>query len=123
MRYSDVLLIYAEALNEAMGGPTTEAYDAVNQVRERARNENADVLPDLAGLNKEEFSLAVLNERRHEFVNEGQRWYDLVRTGTLIESVKRAKGDAADPKEINYLFPIPQRELDNNKNLKQNEGY
>jgi hypothetical protein len=123
MRYSEVLLIYAEALNEASGGPTAEAYDAVNQVRARARNGNSSALPDLTGLNQDEFRKAVLNERRHEFVNEGQRWYDLVRTGTLIESVKRAKGDQANPTEFNYLFPIPQRERDINKNLTQNPGY
>ncbi len=49
MRYAQVLLMYAEALNEANGGPTPEAYDAVNKVRERARNGNPDVLPDLRG--------------------------------------------------------------------------
>lgn len=123
IRYSEVLLIYAEALNEANGGPTVEAYSAINQVRARARNGVNNVLPDIADKNQTEFRNAVLNERRHEFVSEGQRWFDLVRTRTLVESVKRAKGDVANPTSINYVFPIPQRELDNNKNLKQNEGY
>jgi hypothetical protein len=123
MRYSEILLIYAEALNEANAGPTVEAYDAINQIRKRARNSVADVLPDLAGLSQSDFRQAVLNERRHEFVSEGQRWYDLVRTRSLIENVKRAKGETSNPTAINYVFPIPQRELDNNRNLKQNEGY
>lgn len=123
MRYSEILLMYAEALNEANSGPTTEAYTAINLVRARARNGNNTVLPDYAGLDHDGFKQAVLNERRHEFVSEGQRWFDLVRTGTLIESVKRAKGEASNPTAINYVFPIPQRELDNNRNLKQNEGY
>lgn len=123
MRYPEILLIYAEALNEANGGPTAEAYDAINQVRARARNGNATVLPDLSGLSREEFRNALLNERRHEFVSEGQRWYDLVRTGRLIEYVKRAKGDKANPTEFSSVFPIPQRERDFNKNLSQNEGY
>ena len=123
MRYSEVLLIYAEALNEALGGPTTEAYAAINQVRSRARNGNNAILPDIAGLSQDEFRNAVLNERRHEFVSEGQRWYDLVRTEKLVESVKRAKGDNANPSATNYIFPIPLRELDNNKNLTQNPGY
>ncbi|MBK7031314.1 MAG: RagB/SusD family nutrient uptake outer membrane protein [Bacteroidales bacterium] len=123
MRYSEVLLIYAEALNEANGGPTTEAYDAINTVRERARNGVADVLPDLSGLDQSSFRQAVLSERRHEFVNEGQRWFDLVRTGNLINYVKQAKGDKANPSDFNTVFPIPQRELDLNKNLKQNLGY
>jgi hypothetical protein len=81
------------------------------------------VLPDLSGLSREEFRNALLNERRHEFVSEGQRWYDLVRTGRLIEYVKRAKGDKANPTEFSSVFPIPQRERDFNKNLSQNEGY
>ncbi len=123
MRYSEVLLIYAEALNEAMGGPTDEAYDAINAVRERARNGNASVLADLAGLDQISFRKAVLDERRHEFVSEGQRWFDLVRTGNLIEYVKRAKGDKANPAVFNYVFPIPQRELDVNRNLTQNDDY
>lgn len=123
MRYSEILLIYAEALSEANGGPTAEAYDAVNLVRARARNGNSSALPDLSGLSKDDFRKAVLNERRHEFVNEGHRWFDLVRTGTLAESVKRAKGDQANPMPWNYLFPIPQRERDNNPNLTQNPGY
>lgn len=123
MRYPEVLLIYAEALNEAKGGPTAEAYWAVNKVRERARNGNAAALPDLAGMSQDDFRKAVLTERRHEFVNEGQRWYDLVRTGTLIESVKRAKGDHSNPTAYSYLFPIPQREIDINHNLTQNPGY
>lgn len=123
MRYAEVLLIYAEALNEANGGPTAEAYNAINQVRERARNGNSAALPDLTGLDQDQFRNAVMLERRHEFVNEGQRWYDLVRTGTLIDNVKRAKGEAANPTLYNYLFPIPQRERDLNRNLTQNPGY
>lgn len=123
MRYSEVLLIYAEALNEAMGGPTAEAYDAINKVRARARNGNAAVLPDLTGLDQSAFRQAVLNERRHEFVSEGQRWYDLVRTGNLVAYVKRVKGENANPSEFNTVFPIPQRERDLNPNLTQNQGY
>ena len=123
MRYSEILLIYAEALNEAKGGPTADAYTAINLVRARARNGKTGILPDLDGLDQLTFRSAVLSERRHEFVNEGQRWYDLVRTGNLVEFVKRAKGDNTNPTAFSYLFPIPQRELDNNKNLKQNDGY
>jgi hypothetical protein len=122
MRYSEILLIYAEAINE-ISGPTAEAYDAINQIRNRARNGNAEVLPDLDGLSQDDFRLAVLNERRHEFVNEGVRWYDLVRTGNLVEYVNNAKGSDSNPQEFNNLFPIPQRELDNNPKLDQNLGY
>jgi starch-binding outer membrane protein, SusD/RagB family len=123
MRYSEILLIYAEALNEANGGPTTEAYEAINTVRGRARNGVADVLPDLEGLMQEDFRKAVLAERRHEFVNEGMRWFDLTRTGNLVEFVKLAKGDQSNPQDFNYLFPVPQRERSVNASLSQNTGY
>ena len=122
VRYSEVLLIYAEALNE-ISGPTSEAYDAINEVRARARNGNENALADLTGLSQDEFRNAVLHERRVEFVNEGKRWYDLVRTKNLIDYVKRAKGDNTNPQEFNYVFPIPQRELDVNNNLTQNPNY
>lgn len=122
MRYSEILLIYAEATNE-LSGPTAEAYNAINEVRARARNGNENILPDLEGLSKDDFRDAVLRERRVEFVNEGKRWYDLVRTNKLIEYVVRAKGVDANPQTYNYLFPIPQRELDINENLVQNNGY
>lgn len=122
MRYSEVLLMYAEAANEA-SGPSAEAYAAINEVRARARNGSEDVLPDLQGLSQDEFREAVLHERRMEFVNEGIRWYDLVRTGNLIEYVKRAKGDKSNPQEFNYVFPIPQHEMENNRNLVQSPGY
>lgn len=123
MRYSEVLLIYAEALNELNGQPTTEAYEAVNKIRERARNGNNSVLLNLDGLSQQEFREAVWKEKRCETVNEGQRWFDLIRTNRLIERVKSAKGDLAHPQNYNYLMPIPQRERDNNKNLTQNIGY
>ncbi|HYW94108.1 MAG TPA: RagB/SusD family nutrient uptake outer membrane protein [Bacteroidales bacterium] len=123
MRYAQVLLMYAEALNEANGGPTTEAYDAINQVRARARNGNPGVLPDLSGLNQDEFRTAVYKEKRCETVNEGQRWYDLVRTGRLVERVNAAKGAKATPESFNTLFPVPQHERDVDPNLTQNEGY
>ncbi|MBE0646360.1 MAG: RagB/SusD family nutrient uptake outer membrane protein [Bacteroidales bacterium] len=122
MRYAEILLIFAEAENE-LSGPTTLAYDAINLVRARARNNDPAVLPDLQGLSQDQFRAAVLVERRHEFVNEGLRWYDLTRTNNLVEFVKRAKGDQANPQSFNYLFPIPQRERDLNANLTQNTGY
>lgn len=73
IRYADVLLTYAEALNEA-SGPTPEAYNAVNLVRRRAG------LGDLAtGLSQQAFREAVQIERRYEFVLEGQTYFDMQR--------------------------------------------
>ncbi|MEO7175393.1 MAG: RagB/SusD family nutrient uptake outer membrane protein, partial [Saprospiraceae bacterium] len=126
LRYSDILLMYAEALNEQNGGPTAAAYEAINAVRKRARYDGTNelpILPDLSGLSHDAFKDALLNERRHEFVAEGQRWFDLVRFNKLVESVTAAKSYAT-PQQFHVLFPIPQEELDlNNKLYPQNPGY
>ncbi len=116
LRYADVLLMYAEAVNE-QGGPTTAAYQAINQVRERAK------LPDLtAGLSQSDFRDSVYRERRWEFVQEGQRWFDLVREGRLVESVKKIAAKSA-VSEKNNLFPIPQAEINVNPKITQNPGW
>ena len=73
LRYADVLLMYAEALNE--NNQTSAALPYLNMVRERAG------LNDLSGLSKDEFTLEMEKERRVEFLYEGQRWFDLIRTG------------------------------------------
>ena len=123
IRYADVLLMYAEAENEL--GNSAEAHTYINMVRKRARWDGVverNTVPDYVGLSKEAFRAAVLNERRLEFVAEGQRWFDLARTHTLETLVPIAKPGIV-PQEKNYLFPIPQRELDLNPNLVQNPGY
>lgn len=112
IRYADVLLMRAEALNELDQSP--EAHDYLNMVRNRAG------LDDLSDLSKADFLDAVLNERRWEFAAEGHRWFDLVRTGKLETLVPLAK-DGVTPQSRNYLFPIPQRERDLNQNLSQND--
>lgn len=126
LRYADILLIYAEALNELNGGPTSEAYDAINAIRQRARFDGTaeqPVLTDLTNLNQEEFRDAVLLERRREFVGEGHRWFDLVRMGKLQELVPLAK-EGVSPRPTDILFPLPQIEIDLNQNLlPQNPGY
>jgi hypothetical protein len=126
LRYADILLMKAEALNELNNGPTGEAYDAVNQVRRRARfNGTAElpILPDLQGLTYQSFRDALLNERRWEFAAEGHRWFDLTRFGKLEALVPVAKS-AVQPQAFHYLFPVPQTEIDLNQNLlPQNQGY
>ncbi|MEI6947141.1 RagB/SusD family nutrient uptake outer membrane protein [Paraflavisolibacter sp. H34] len=123
IRYADLLLTYAEALNE-ISGPSAEAYEAVNKVRRRAYGKpitTANAAVDLSGLGKDAFADALLEERRWEFGFEDHRWFDLVRTGKLLPVLK-AKGNAGI-KEHHVLFPLPQRELDVNKSLTQNPGY
>ncbi|MBX2924410.1 MAG: RagB/SusD family nutrient uptake outer membrane protein [Chitinophagaceae bacterium] len=116
IRYADVLLMYAESLNE-MNGPTTEAYDAINQVRVRAQ-----IPPLIEGsLNQDEFRKAVYTEREHELYLEGEDWFDLVHTDRLISGHQQI---GITVNERYKLFPIPQREIDvANGALVQNPGY
>ena len=114
IRFAEILLIYAEALNEA-GGPVTEAYTAINRVRKRAG------LVALATLTKDQFREAVYTERRLELMFEFQRWFDLIRTKRMVSELQKiGKTNAA---EKHYLHPIPQREMDLNPKLVQNPGW
>ena len=130
IRYSDALLMYAEALNEL--GRTTEALTYLNRVRERAFH-NSD--HNYTGLTKDDCREKIYLERRLEFANEGQRWFDLVRTGRLFETMKAHGQLEAQLAESNkttitdnardyqQLYPVPQRELDLNDLLDQNPGW
>jgi hypothetical protein len=126
IRYADILLMYAEALNEIEAGSTSISLDAINQVRKRARFadgvEREGVLPNLTPMNYQKFKDAILEERRLELCWEGHRWFDLVRHNKLVEKVIAAKPNVM-VSERNNLLPIPQRELEINKKLKQNPGY
>ncbi len=114
LRYADVLLIYAEAANE-LGGKTTEALEYLNKTRKRAKLQNFTIT------DKNLLRDAILNERRFELAFEGQRWFDLVRTGRLVSTL-RTKGNK-NIQDFHSLFPIPQRDIDINRNLTQNNGY
>lgn len=114
VRFADVLLEYAEAVNEA-SGPTPDALAAFNRVRKRAG------IPELAGLSQAQFRDSIYQERRLEFVYEHQRWFDLVRTGKLIEKLTAVGKTNVQPKH--YLYPVPQREIDLNPKLTQNPGW
>jgi len=124
LRYAEVLLMYAKVLNEINQGPTTEAYRAVNQVRNRSELED---LP--TGLSYSQFDDAVFQETRWELAFEGHGYVGLIRTGRLKQVVERAA--MAHPyfpnnvsiSETDYRLPIPERELDVNPNLDQNPGY
>lgn len=130
IRYADALLMYAEALNEV--GQTNKALTYLNRVRERAFNTTEKNYLDLT---QEEFRTAVWKERRMELAMEGHRWFDLVRTGRFIQRMKDHAAYEASVAESNkveiaqniqdymILMPIPQREVDLNTALKQNQGY
>jgi starch-binding outer membrane protein, SusD/RagB family len=141
IRYAEVLLNYAEAENESVG-PDVSVYSAIDQVRERAG------MPDIPlGLSQDSMRQVIRLERRVEFAMEGLRWYDIQRWkigpqvmagtvyGTRLGTVDPTTGATTftgnnvvvenrvfDPNK-NYLWPIPQSEIDINKNLQQNPGY
>lgn len=122
LRYADVLLMYAEALNEiqydASDGSLALKY--LNAVRQRAGISNLTVkqLPT-----QEKFRKGILVERQREFPYEGQRWFDLVRMG-FAKSVMAENG--VEIKDYQLLFPIPQQEIEkvgDKSILWQNPGY
>jgi starch-binding outer membrane protein, SusD/RagB family len=123
IRYADVLLMHAEILNEVNKAPTPEAYNVVNQVRRRANNKApaTKILKDISGLDYNSFKEAVYLERRLELSHEGHRWIDLVRTGRMTQVMGAHLGRVIS--EEKNIFPIPNRELDANSELKQNTGF
>lgn len=116
LRYADVLLMKAEALNNL--GKTTEAEAPLNEVRARAG------LPAVTGLSQADFKAKVLHERRMELAFEGQRWFDLIRVDNgdyglnFLHSIGKVNATSKF-----LLLPIPQKEIDANPNLTQNPGY
>lgn len=139
-RFGEVLLNYAEAQNEAVG-PDGSVYAAINRIRKRAD------IPDLqAGLSKDAMREIIRRERRVELAFEDKRWWDLIRWRIAEVNLNKPMHGIAIKEENgvikynkievfglprkfdaskNYLFPIPQSVIDQNKNLKghQNPNY
>ena len=136
-RFSEVLLIYAEAVNEANGSPTADAIEAFNRVRRRAglsewpnvNNVDGNPYPNT----QDGFRQAIRQERRWELCYEGKRLFDLFRWGILEETfhARAAAPDATVQDSIralnvdmkHNLHPIPFAEIQKNPNLTQNPGY
>ncbi|HEY6900710.1 MAG TPA: RagB/SusD family nutrient uptake outer membrane protein [Puia sp.] len=129
LRYADVLLMYAEALNELNPGNVAAAVPYINQVRTRAGFSGVGLLP--ATLTQDQLRTAIQEERRMELNMEGHRWFDLVRTGKAIEVMNKhfiVNGIKVgnNPVQIdahNLLFPIPITEINTNPIITQNTGY
>ncbi|OAV45285.1 RagB/SusD family nutrient uptake outer membrane protein [Lewinella sp. 4G2] len=118
IRYADVLLMFAEAANEA-SGPDESIYAAVNQVRSRV---GMPGLPE--GLDQEGMRDAIRLERRVEFGFEGNRLFDLFRWGIVDEAYASISfHDRVFEAGKHEFFPIPLGELDNNPNVVQNPGW
>lgn len=109
LRLADVILLYAEALNE--GGNSSAALTELNKIRSRAG------LEDSNASSQGDIRTAIQNERRLELAFEGQRWFDLVRTGTVNEAV----GQSVDPGF--HVFPIPESEVIAFDAITQNPAY
>ena len=117
IRYAEILLNRAEALNE-LNGPNQESVDLLNEIRDRAGapEYSLDDFPS-----KEVMRDMLLNERGWEFVAEGMRRVDLIRQGKLIS--KAIERGALNAKDYMTLYPIPLNEITSNPKLVQNEGY
>jgi hypothetical protein len=120
LRLADVYLIAAEA-EARLNGATPLAYSYTLPVRQRAGLAN---LP--SGLSATDFINAVLQERSWEFFAEGDRWYDLTRTNTFMQVIPTAVNNVfpvRTPQTRNRYFPIPEREIQANPKLTQNDGW
>lgn len=124
LRYAEVLLIYAEAKNEAIAMPDNSVYNAINSIRARP---GVDMPPLPAGLTKEQMRERIRQERRVELALEG-KWYDDVKRWKTAETYIPTLVDPGgtrrkfDPAK-NYVFPFPQSEVDVNPALVQNPNY
>ena len=132
----------AEAENQ-VNGPTTAAYNAVNQVRRRGYGlpiGTVSAVADLtAGLSKADFQLAIEDERMRELCFEGTRKSDLIRWGKFVQTMNAVGAEMSTAPTLanqqyggfgglnveakHLLYPIPSREIASNKELKQNEGW
>ena len=118
IRYADVLLMKAEALN-SIDDTSNDKYDALNEVRGRA---GLTSITAADNLNKEQFAEVVLEERLHELCCEHLRRWDLIRFGKLGEYMKDHAGVTIQPYHV--LYPIPQAAVDANDAITENnEGY
>lgn len=149
LRYSDILLMLAEAENYINNGPTDLAYSLVNQVRARAygKLKPGATNPTEADIprvhNKESFLQVIQDERCRELSSEGLRKHDLIRWGIYVPTIQALAADVNDPTQpavttawknaVNLigtgvsnrdlLWPIPAVELTYNNQMTQNPGW
>ena len=124
MRYADILLYYAECLNEL--GQTAQAYPFIQQVRARAGL--ADLATVMPNMTQQQMRDQLAHERFLEFGLEGRRFEDIVRWGWLQDPTKLAWLQARDPEFLTYFpgreyMPIPLAELQANPGELQNPGW
>lgn len=126
IRYADVLLMQAEALNEL--GQTADAIPLINQVRQRP---SVNLVPLTAAFSQGQMRTQIMHERVCELAGEGTRWLDINRWGLLKSqaTLNVLKAPSHDEDFVNFvigkseLLPIPRTDLTADQNLKQNPGY
>ncbi|MFA8437171.1 MAG: RagB/SusD family nutrient uptake outer membrane protein [Marinifilaceae bacterium] len=120
IRYADVVLMAAEALNE--NGKPGEALTYLNMVRERARGGNSDILPNVMTTDKAELRKAIWHERRVELAMEQNRYWDILRQGRAAELLQALGKNFVEEKH--NLLPLPQVDIDATEGvITQNPGY
>ena len=108
IRFSDVLLMYAEAVNEINNGPTAQAISAFEEVRRRAFRGNTGLI-GVTPVDKAGFFNAVVNERYLEFGHEGIRKYDLIRWNLLAAKIADARAKIQQLRDRTGIFAnVPQ---------------
>ncbi|BDD11819.1 membrane protein (plasmid) [Fulvitalea axinellae] len=135
-RYADVLLMKAEALAAQNDAQIPDALEILNTIRERA---GVEAFAPQENMTQKQWITLLLEERAREFVAEGKRWFDLLRIAKrgnyankdilidiLMEGVpagerQKVRNKLQDP--MSYYLPIYQKEIDYNRNLKQNPYY
>ncbi|MEQ8240231.1 MAG: RagB/SusD family nutrient uptake outer membrane protein, partial [Cyclobacteriaceae bacterium] len=120
LRFADVLLMYAEALNELGFQPTGEAFDALNNVRVRA---GLTALTSTTITDQQAFRNALLDERKKELIYEGHAWFDLIRLGDAKTQILETLGLTIS--EGQFIYPIPQSEINRigSDRFQQNPAY
>ena len=117
IRFSDVLLMHAEAAAE--NGNEAAARASLNLVRKRARGSNATILPDITATGQA-LKDAIFRERRIELGMEGHGFFDLVRTGRSAAAL----GGLGYQEAVHHVFPVPQSQIQaTNGAITQNSGY
>ena len=118
LRFSDILLMNAEAANELNN--STQALTSLNRVRRRARGTSTTILPDVTVTEKVALRAAIYKERQVELAMENDRYFDVIRQGRALQ-VFGPKGWKANKNEV---WPIPSTEIDQSGGLLvQNPGY
>lgn len=141
LRYADIIMMYAEVVNEMDGANPLTASDAtdplsrlyqLNRIRNRAAGTVLSAVPvygfsDATVNTQDAFRATIKAERRREFGIESQRWYDLVRWGDAVAVMNNhfaVRNISITVEPYQLLYPIPQREIDVSRNsLTQNPGY